>query len=123
MARDRHSVASAFEVNQEAGVLGCYVPCLDNFGLFNELFQLSNAAERGECRVAIQAQQNTKHKTQKTNNKQPTPIPLPTHTHLNRLISFFLLLLKLFSSGADGGSGALLWLLSKRSTSSPGCDM
>ena len=40
------------------------------------------------------------------------------HSHLKRLISFLRLLLRLFSSGAEGGSGTLLALASIRSTAS-----
>ena len=53
VTRDRHGVASAFEVDQKAGVLSRDVPCLDDFGLFDELLQLRNAAESSECRAAI----------------------------------------------------------------------
>jgi hypothetical protein len=40
------------------------------------------------------------------------------NSHLKRLISFLRLLLRLFSSGAEGGSGTLLALASIRSTAS-----
>jgi hypothetical protein len=100
--RTRGYKQHTFEMNEQTRVLRRHVPSLHNFGLLHQLLQLGDAATKSE-----------RARSNRSNHRV---------LYLNRLMSFLRRLLRLFSSGADGGNGTLLALASILSTASGSSD-